>query len=128
LRLGDEHWAEFRGETNDQAPKPLTRATLAKLISAFGLRTRTIWPRNRTPDSKSWRAVTAGHSSRRLGPTIATRATHQHILAISCGCSVHRPTPRPTRLAHCSVSRLRVSYLGDAEAHEAAALLLELDS
>jgi hypothetical protein len=55
LTLGDEHWAEFRGEANDQAPKPLTRATLAKLISAFGIRTRTIWPRNRTPDSKSWR-------------------------------------------------------------------------
>jgi hypothetical protein len=55
LTLGDEHWAEFRGENNDQAPKPLTRPTMAKLLSPFGIRTCTIWPRNRSAGSKSQR-------------------------------------------------------------------------
>ena len=58
LALDDGHWAEFRGESGNQAPKPLNRPAMVKMISAFGIRTRTIWPGHRTADSKSSRGYT----------------------------------------------------------------------
>ena len=42
----DGNWAE---------PKPLTRSGLSKMLSPFGIRTKTIWPRFRTASSKSGR-------------------------------------------------------------------------
>jgi hypothetical protein len=55
LAYDEGHWSEFRGENGDQAPRPLTRSTLVKMISAFGIRTRTAWPRHRTAETKSAR-------------------------------------------------------------------------
>jgi hypothetical protein len=60
LGLDDALWSEFRGEHGDQAPKPLTRPTMTKMISAFGIRTRTIWPRHRTAETKSERGYHKG--------------------------------------------------------------------
>ncbi len=56
LELEDSRWIEFRGEHGNQAPKPLTRPTMTKMISVFGVRTRTVWPRgHRTSGAKSTR-------------------------------------------------------------------------
>jgi Protein of unknown function (DUF3631) len=55
LALDDGRWTEFRGEHGDQAPKHLRRAAMVKMISSFGVRTKTIWPRHRTADSRSSR-------------------------------------------------------------------------
>ena len=55
LTFEEGRWSEFHGENGDQAPRPLTRSTLVKMVSAFGIRTRTIWPRHRTAETKSAR-------------------------------------------------------------------------
>jgi hypothetical protein len=55
LAYEEGHWSEFRGENGDQAPRPLTRSELVKMVSAFGISTRTIWPRHRTAETKSAR-------------------------------------------------------------------------
>jgi hypothetical protein len=60
LVLDDGQWSEFRGEHGDLAPKPLTRPEMTKMISAFGIRTRTIWPRHRTAETKSDRGYHKG--------------------------------------------------------------------
>jgi hypothetical protein len=56
LALDDGRWTEFRGEHGNQAPKPLN--AMVKMISAFGVRTKTLWPPRRTADSKSDRGYT----------------------------------------------------------------------
>jgi hypothetical protein len=55
LSLDDGQWTEFGGERNNQAPKPLTRASLAKILVQFGILTGTIWPPHRTAFTKSLR-------------------------------------------------------------------------
>jgi hypothetical protein len=55
LALDDGRWTEFRGEHGNQAPKPLNRPAMVKMISAFGVRTKTLWPRHRTAETKSSR-------------------------------------------------------------------------
>jgi hypothetical protein len=54
LAYEEGHWSEFRGENGDQAPRPLTRSALAKMISAFSIRTRTVWPRPRTKSARGY--------------------------------------------------------------------------
>jgi Protein of unknown function (DUF3631) len=51
--LEDAPWAEWRGVKDDQPPRKLTQATLASLLKAFHIYSRTTWPAKRTPDSKS---------------------------------------------------------------------------
>jgi Protein of unknown function (DUF3631) len=51
--LEDAPWAEWRGVKDDQAPRKLTQATLASLLKAFHIYSRTTWPAKRTADSKS---------------------------------------------------------------------------
>jgi hypothetical protein len=51
--LEDAPWAEWRGVKDDQPPRKLTQATLAQLLRAFHIYSRTTWPVKRTPDSKS---------------------------------------------------------------------------
>ena len=58
LTLDDGRWTEFRGEHGNQAPKPLTRPTMTKMISVFGVRTKTLWPRHRNASAKSTRGYT----------------------------------------------------------------------
>jgi hypothetical protein len=48
-------WQEFCGEHGDQSPKPLTRPALTKMVRTFGIRTRTLWPKQRTAFTKSCR-------------------------------------------------------------------------
>ena len=60
LDLDDGRWIEFRGERGDQTPRPLSRPTMTKMVSAFGVRTKTIWPRHRATGAKSTRGYTRG--------------------------------------------------------------------
>jgi hypothetical protein len=51
--LEDAPWAEWRGVKDDQPPRKLTQATLAQMLKAFRIYSRTTWPVGRTADSKS---------------------------------------------------------------------------
>ena len=53
LDLEEAPWTEWRGLKDDQPPRRLTQATLASLLKAFHIRPRSIWPMERTADSKS---------------------------------------------------------------------------
>jgi hypothetical protein len=55
LALDEGRWEEFRGERGNEAPKPLTRPALVKMVSSFHIRTRTMWPKQRTALTKSER-------------------------------------------------------------------------
>ena len=46
-------WSDWRGKHDTDTPRPMTAATMAKLLSPFGIRPVTIWPSHRTADSKS---------------------------------------------------------------------------
>jgi hypothetical protein len=50
----DAGWQEFRGEHGEQAPKPLTQPALTKMIAAFGIRKRTVWPKPRTKSCRGY--------------------------------------------------------------------------
>ena len=57
LTLDDGRWTRV-GEHGNQAPKPLTRPTMTKMISVFGVRTKTLWPRHHNASAKSTRGYT----------------------------------------------------------------------
>ena len=49
----DADWNEFRGIRGDQSPHKLKVGELAGMLRDFGIRPRSIWPLNRTAESKS---------------------------------------------------------------------------
>jgi hypothetical protein len=49
----DADWEQFRGIRGDQQPHRLKDSELAAMLRHFGIRPRTVWPPNRTPQSKS---------------------------------------------------------------------------
>jgi len=51
--LNDADWKEFLGIKGEQQPHRLKDSELAMLLRDFKIRSCTIWPLNRTPDSKS---------------------------------------------------------------------------
>jgi Protein of unknown function (DUF3631) len=51
--MDDADWKEFRGIRGDQQPHKLKDSELASMLRDFKIRPRTIWPLNRTADSKS---------------------------------------------------------------------------
>jgi hypothetical protein len=51
--MDDAPWSEWRGIRDDQQPRKLTQAELARVLSLFDIRPRSIWPPQRTPQSKS---------------------------------------------------------------------------
>jgi hypothetical protein len=53
VNLDDAPWSEWRGVQGDQQPRRLTQAQLADTLRLFGIRPRTVWLRNRRPDSRS---------------------------------------------------------------------------
>jgi uncharacterized protein DUF3631 len=54
LHAFDEcEWSEFSGARGDQQPHKLRHTELAVMLRDFAIRPRTIWPLNRTADSKS---------------------------------------------------------------------------
>jgi hypothetical protein len=56
--LDEAEWSEFRGVRGDQQPHRLKDTELALMLKEFKIRSHTIWPENRTADSKSakgWR-------------------------------------------------------------------------
>jgi hypothetical protein len=55
LGLGDGRWAEWCGPNDDQPPRKLTAPQLARLLRRFHIRSRTVWPVQRHPDSRSSR-------------------------------------------------------------------------
>jgi hypothetical protein len=82
--LDDADWCEFRGVRGDQAPHKLKASELALMLREFSIRPRTIWPPNRTAQTRSskgyyrcvfenaWRAYctddgTAAHSRKSRG-------------------------------------------------------------
>jgi Protein of unknown function (DUF3631) len=78
LALDDGHWAEFRGEHGNQAPKPLRRPAMVTMISTFGIRTRTLWPRHRMADTKSSRGYTRADFERAWDAYCGDDATATH--------------------------------------------------
>ena len=54
-------WSEFSGARGDQQPHKLRNSELASMLREFRIRTHTIWPPNRTANSKSARG--AGYSA-----------------------------------------------------------------
>jgi hypothetical protein len=51
--MPDAPWAEWRGQRDDQAPRPLSQAQLAGVLSPFNIKPRTIWPTHRGVATKS---------------------------------------------------------------------------
>jgi hypothetical protein len=51
-------WAEFHGVRGDQQPHRLKSTELASMLRDFGIRPRSIWPANRTAESKSAKGYT----------------------------------------------------------------------
>jgi hypothetical protein len=52
--MDDAPWSEWRGIRDDQQPRQLTQAELARVLRRlFDIRPRSIWPPQRTPQSKS---------------------------------------------------------------------------
>jgi hypothetical protein len=51
--LDDADWTEFSGIRGEQQPHKLKAGELALLLREFGIRPRSIWPANRTPESRS---------------------------------------------------------------------------
>jgi hypothetical protein len=49
----DADWSEFRGIRADQSPHKLKVGELAGMLRDFGIRSRSIWPLNRTNESRS---------------------------------------------------------------------------
>jgi hypothetical protein len=55
LEFDDGLWNEWRGPRDDRPPRKLTQGELARLLRTFGIRPRTIWPKQRRPGDKSAR-------------------------------------------------------------------------
>jgi Protein of unknown function (DUF3631) len=55
IELDDGLWADWRGPQDDRPPRKLTQSELARLLRAFEIRPRTIWPAQRRPGSRSYR-------------------------------------------------------------------------
>jgi len=53
--LEDGLWSEWRGIADDQHPHRLSQGELARLLAAFGIRPRTIWPTPRGLQTKSFK-------------------------------------------------------------------------
>ena len=51
--LPDAPWSEWRGLLDDQTPRRFTQGQLARVLSPFGIRPRTIWPPRRGTAGKS---------------------------------------------------------------------------
>jgi hypothetical protein len=51
--LDEAEWCEFRGLRGDQQPHKLRWTELASMLREFGIKSRTIWPPNRTATSRS---------------------------------------------------------------------------
>jgi hypothetical protein len=51
----DEMWSEWRGQHGNEYARKVTQGELARLLAPFGIRPRTIWPLNRSADSRSSR-------------------------------------------------------------------------
>jgi Protein of unknown function (DUF3631) len=51
--LADGPWCEWRGVRDDQSPRRLSQGELARLLTSFGIRPRSIWPPRRDAGSKS---------------------------------------------------------------------------
>jgi hypothetical protein len=67
LALEDGLWHDWRGPQDDRPPRKLSQSELARLLRAFDIRPRTIWPAQRRPRSSA--------ATRRAndGPRLATR-------------------------------------------------------
>jgi hypothetical protein len=51
--MDDADWSEWRGIRGEQAPHKLRQGEMAGMLRAFGIRSRTMWPLNRTAGTKS---------------------------------------------------------------------------
>ena len=71
LEVDDGGWAEWRGPTDDRAPRKLTQSELAGLLRPFHIRSRTIWSGKRRAGDKSQRGYLRSQFDeawRRYGP------------------------------------------------------------
>jgi hypothetical protein len=55
IGLEDGFWGEWRGLNDDRPPHKLSQGELSGLLRPFGIRPRTVWPKQRRPGDKSKR-------------------------------------------------------------------------
>jgi hypothetical protein len=110
--MDDGNWAE---------PKPLTRSGLSKMLSPFGIRTKTIWPRFRTASCKSWRGYFRSQFEKAWGEK---RSTQQHAPAISDTWWTLRPISDQTDPTQRSAVRSKRCALPDPERAHRRILIL----
>ena len=72
LELPDGLWSEWRGPQDNQVPHRMSQGGLATMLAPFGIRSRTIWPRDGS-GGKSARATP--QPVERLGRHTATNAS-----------------------------------------------------
>jgi len=53
LDIEESGWSEYRGARDDQAPRKLSKAEMARLLRPFGIKPQSIWPARRDANSKS---------------------------------------------------------------------------
>jgi hypothetical protein len=46
-------WSEWRGPRDDQTPRKLSQGEMARMLSPFGIRPKTIWPPRRDTRDRS---------------------------------------------------------------------------
>jgi len=98
LMLDDNCWTEFRGEHGNQTPKPLSRHAMVTMISAFGVRSKTLWPPHRTAETKSFR----GYTKAAFQPAWASYCDEGDTPTQS---GVVRPTQKTTQACHTALRR-----------------------
>ena len=105
-------WQEYRGAHDDEAPRRLTQATMARLLARFGIRPQTVWAlggrQQRGPSSKGYyrsqfedawaRYCPAGTPARRHAPPP---------LGIATGASTAKPPGKPPGRKHRAGYRQR---------------------
>ena len=83
LALDDGHWTEFRGVNGNQLPKALSRSEMVRMISEFGIKTKSLWPRHRSANAKSIRGYARVDFERRGTPSAMTAVPHRHTRVLS---------------------------------------------
>ena len=82
--LADGMWLEYRGARDDQPPRKLTPAEMARLLRPFGIVSRALSgrPVGGTRAAKAEKAITVNSSSR-LGHATVRQTAHRHTQAKS---------------------------------------------
>jgi Protein of unknown function (DUF3631) len=73
--VDEAEWSEFCGIRGDQPPHKLKETELARMLRDFAIRSRTIWPPNRTLKSKSFKGYRRSQFEKAWGQYCADGGT-----------------------------------------------------